>query len=1423
MDEHGTTLFLSLNHPQSNVRLMALGKLKERIDAEDAASEAGEDKVARQIAKDSLVARIQDRHQQVALAALKFPKIVTIVPTDQLAEVASSILENHQVSQEVRDAAVHVLCEIAQLDECPHAATNVLFGMLLVSNETATTTAHVAQHAARIVSHLGVSSVAGSRIAKALKDHVAKIKSSSATQIQGIVSTTNAAVAEALGSEFATSAAFRAFISNHAFGSAFAHTYTVALNTLSHAVRAHASIHPDIMDLSAQLIPYIKDRVEAVSLDHQEFIDMLKSNETPWHDVVALIKFSFVLLARFAKPIHWIHLDSDVMAQHASLFGDAATAFFSIASTQIVAHLGKRLLEIVGERHILEFAAYLWTESAVPQIRLVGLMLASKIVTAPNSQTIDFQLLLPSLVVALSDDDRTVRQAAAQVVADIQKILAKLASAGTKSKQEAIYGYDTFYGSASSQIVYLTASTAAAFASDLLDWKEEITADASFLRTNLHTALQRSDASAKKTTKYKDDVLSFLLTNILAFGSLTTKTKLVDLMSNVDSPLKLKTLFPLIEKSIAAFVTATSATNTDISDADADAATKHCTLLCSLTSIFTVNAVASLFSRSSRYAKLFAQLLTADSPDSLHPIWQPVSTNALEQISPDWFSAMESDRQEIILSAMLELMALCDGNELEALKPALDVFVQALPHIPSHRRIKLFTLLANTLGADRHLGSVFALILANSITGGFHSVQRHSDSTEALNFCLSLSHQFSYKEQLTALISVVQLCKTLPNAASEFSSVLVDSNTELKTIRRTKVHLISFVSHALKSKTFAALATSAETRSNPEIDALHIRLFELVLQDAEILNGLLVESQQRPKSSDAKFSQVFMNSLQETLAAANNILVFSSFAQVIQELLQRDDTAIRHRALGLLNQRLAALANTKNLDSELLSAIMLKLYAIIKSDATDPKVAENKQHAMDGITGIARLIGDKSSELLLDGVKILLSDSCIGSPNVALVSSSMICLGALCVVLQSRIVPFLPQMAPTVIKLGQKAASEAGETEGSSPAWRMLSSVLGVFAVIVTNISQFASPYLGDILAIITSPCLKGISSRTKTLTLSISRGIAKNIAIRVLMPSLTKHLPVALSQGSFSSVTFFKLVGSVVMNTPQSELLPAVKQFGALFMQGFAYRCAGPNSEILPKDNDLEEVIVSTFVIMMMKTNESTFRPLFLRIVDWATSDTLWKNGWSDDRVYSRQQILYHLTERLFSELKSIFVPYYAYLLDNSISVLRRFVDNGKIQADLWVLIISSMKSCFTYHGTNDFVTSDKLQAILTSLMQQIESASIHEEAFYKHHMSQYLVPCIGQLAVTFRGDKTWKAMTRMILNHMRSDNPEVRWASIKALHDMYARLGEEMLVYFPETIPFLAELMEDSDDNVETACQELCQLIQHYLGEPIQPYFTA
>ena len=62
----------------------------------------------------------------------------------------------------------------------------------------------------------------------------------------------------------------------------------------------------------------------------------------------------------------------------------------------------------------------------------------------------------------------------------------------------------------------------------------------------------------------------------------------------------------------------------------------------------------------------------------------------------------------------------------------------------------------------------------------------------------------------------------------------------------------------------------------------------------------------------------------------------------------------------------------------------------------------------------------------------------------------------------------------------------------------------------------------------------------------------------------------------------------------------------------------------------------------------------------------------------------------------------------------------------------------------------------------------------------------------------------------------------AVLLLTELYERLGEEWLNMLPETVPVIAELMEDDDEEVERAVQRMVVKIEGYLGESLDTMLT-
>ena len=102
---------------------------------------------------------------------------------------------------------------------------------------------------------------------------------------------------------------------------------------------------------------------------------------------------------------------------------------------------------------------------------------------------------------------------------------------------------------------------------------------------------------------------------------------------------------------------------------------------------------------------------------------------------------------------------------------------------------------------------------------------------------------------------------------------------------------------------------------------------------------------------------------------------------------------------------------------------------------------------------------------------------------------------------------------------------------------------------------------------------------------------------------------------------------------------------------------------------------------------------------------------------------------------LQSLFVPYFGYLLDNSIDCLLWAKDQAwsawKHAEPHWLVVhvLSALNECFL-HDTDRFINKERFEKLLQPLVDQLESTQGPKELFFTR-TTDYLAPCLTQLAV--------------------------------------------------------------------------------------------
>lgn len=249
-------------------------------------------------------------------------------------------------------------------------------------------------------------------------------------------------------------------------------------------------------------------------------------------------------------------------------------------------------------------------------------------------------------------------------------------------------------------------------------------------------------------------------------------------------------------------------------------------------------------------------------------------------------------------------------------------------------------------------------------------------------------------------------------------------------------------------------------------------------------------------------------------------------------------------------------------------------------------------------------------------------------------------------------------------------------------------------------------------------------------------------------------------------------------------------------------------NAEISEDEiTEIENLVNSVAIKMIYKFNDSTFRPIFANLLEWASTGLPKKD--TAGRLL-RLRSIYTFTTLFFTHLKSIVTSYTTYLLPSALSALESVDPTNPASRALWSNALNTLAAAAA-HDQDDFFQApahfDVLAPALTSQLAHAATLPLSED----------LVPALVELAAVADSADHHKALNAAIMKSLRDTAPAVRLAAVKAEEALTERLGEEWLALLPEMLPFISELQEDEDEEVERETHRWIVKIEGVLGESL------
>ncbi|CAJ2510163.1 Uu.00g060630.m01.CDS01 [Anthostomella pinea] len=795
---------------------------------------------------------------------------------------------------------------------------------------------------------------------------------------------------------------------------------------------------------------------------------------------------------------------------------------------------------------------------------------------------------------------------------------------------------------------------------------------------------------------------------------------------------------------------------------------------------------------SSPHVQSTALLLVASlanvAPDlvlnSVMPIFTQMGSSVLRQ-NDDYSAHVINQTVKEVVPPLIRSLRKGKISPLAGASELFLSFVTAYEHIPSHRRLGLFVSLVETLGPEEFLFALLAML-----------INMYGTTDQILSFSTQLFNHFTVEIELQSLIRLINLIGDIFQPRPALSSVLLTTSEQgERDPQKIGLQELSLLPQLLSSRKLTAHIRKLTERD--DMGASKIReLYSTLLEDLLTLADSL------------KLQKPLHNRCGDALSKLLNLLSIGEFVKAVETLLDRPDSVLRRKVLRAVEVRIDQESQGDANSRAALLAFLPQLTAIIR-------VADDiayKHIAVGCVDKISEKYGKKDPEAVAAAASTIAGDQCLGQDDIRLRVMALLCLASLVDVLQDGIVPVLPSAIP-------KALSYVTESIDSGNKHTELHNAGFAF---VTALAQYlpymlSGSYLGQILAVSNASAKASLSAEANDARLQCLQFIAKQVDAKPMFGALEQNWSSAADSGYTATQEYLNVLGISIGKHSRADISKNVGTLSAIFLQAFDLRRLQHSKEDTADDiiSNLPRIEATTNDValsMVHKLNDATFRPIFSQLIDWTTAlpkkDTVGRN--------MRLLSVYGFLASFFDSLKTIVTSYAAYIIDSAVAVLKTANPKNPEEYDLWKQVIQVLAKCFEYDDADNgfWQAPAHFNGVAPVLTAQFAHASSID-------LTSDLIPALVELAGKAGSQDHRKKMNGELLVHLRSEQASVRLAVVKceqaiALTDR-DRVNEDWLTMLPEMLPYISELQDDDDEEVERETNRWIVAIEGVLGESL------
>ncbi|OSD00001.1 hypothetical protein PYCCODRAFT_1479448 [Trametes coccinea BRFM310] len=766
--------------------------------------------------------------------------------------------------------------------------------------------------------------------------------------------------------------------------------------------------------------------------------------------------------------------------------------------------------------------------------------------------------------------------------------------------------------------------------------------------------------------------------------------------------------------------------------------------------------------QSFHQASLLMASLARIAPDAvLHnvmPIFTFMGSNVFHRDDSYSFRVVQKTIDSIV-PVMVASLKSKYGSGMDLYRAARDflrVFTGAANHIPRHRRVHFFTHLVDTLGPSDFLAPVTMLLVdrvANRVVR-----QNSTEAVGSLFLPLAVSEHYMASLQLSLFIELAREVERLTQSSQSAEKPFLedapdDEHPHAETSsKRRGIALLMFCDHALRRLRETSLSTSEVERE----------------QNKTLLALLLAIATARP--DDPAYAEV-ATAARSAMTSTLGIMSAPDFVAGILTILQSSSQNAQSGALELFGDRLTEVAEkTRRQLTPSIVKIVERIRAIL-SGAPETLA----RAALRALATISDTLSPGEEGSITNTLPLVLESvrrEALRSPALQALLSFSSKLGP-------RAIPYLKEIVKECVTRAREASLGSIDSALIANAARVLRNLL-------TSIPTFwGEPELLQVVELYLDSSESSESGEMSLLVKTVAKRASPNVLLPALCGMWEKSLASTAKQEQPKRIlSFLQVVKVSVKAASRPAVLENLRELFKAFLSMFDL-CAEVRSA------EVERNVTAAFIEVVVKLNETAFRPLFRKLFDWAFAQS---HG-------NHRVVFCHVYSALLDFFKALMVPYMCFAWQSFTEAIRGYSSNSAEDGELWLALVQTLSKSMAADEDRVFWRSDKLRQLVPLAAQQVPVAVRLNVPEGKDTLAECLVSLLGIID----DDVLSKSLNLDILMHSRSEDARTRLLSLTCAERLWRAHGEKLLGFVAETATFIAEAVEDENDLVVREAHKL------------------